>query len=225
MPRFQTMNPRYTVAIARRKLAQRRRRLGRPRLYGSGRTRYNVYHFKRSVYYQNVISVDNLTNYVTAWGFTLAQLPGYSNFTELYDEYRINKVVMKIIPKFNEVVIPTDSSSGEVKVLSQVHTAIDYDDSLSLPQASALDDICQYQNHKMTMGNRMHTRVLVPRVELAADSSYSAPKARQWLDCDNATALHNGIKVCIPKLQSANTSLEINYDVQITTYLSFRNVK
>lgn len=223
MPRYSSMNTRYTSAIARRKLSMRKRRMGRPRVYLNKR-RYNVYHFKRTVFYENVIGVNNLVNYVTAWGFTLGQLPDVSNFSGLYDEYRINKVVYKIIPKFSELVVNTNDSSGQAKLLPQIHSCIDYDDSLSLSQANGLNEVTQYQTHKMTMGNQIHTRVLVPKMELVGDGSAGVPKARQWIDTDNTTALHNGVKVFIPKLLSANASTQLDYDVQITTYLSFRNV-
>lgn len=180
---------------------------------------YNQYHFKRSLFLSSAIQVNNLVPYSTHFGFTLGQLPNATDFTNLYDEYRINKVVLKLIPKFSETL----QGTGIANYMNQVHTAYDYDDSLALPTATAIDEITQYQSHKMVMGAKMVTRVIVPKIELTGSpSTTAAPKARQWLDCDSTSVLHNGIKVVIPKAENS-TSL-IVYDVQITAYLSFRNV-
>lgn len=206
------------------RLRQPARRVGRarrgmrrmPRFKSRFSKRYNVYHYKRSVFYQNIISVDNLFNYTNHWGFTLGQLPDASNFTGLYDEYKINKVVLKILPKFSQTLQSATSNQ-----LGQILTAIDYDDANSLPQATCIDEISQYQSFRIHPGNRPVTRVIVPKVELTG-SGVQAPKSRQWLDCDNTTSLHNGLKIVLPKLSASGTTM--NYDVLVTHYMSFRNV-
>lgn len=202
---------------ARRPRWNRRRRFGNKMRRLGYRRRPQIYNFKRTVFYENSINVGSAVNFTTHYGFTLGQLPNATDFTNLYDQYRINKVVMKLIPKWTS----TEQGIGIANYLTQIHTAIDYDDSLALPQATCLDDITQYQSHKMTPGNRMVTRVLVPKVELTG-SSLQAPKARQWLDCDLTGGLHNGVKVVIPKVP--NTTTLLCYDVQLTFYMSFKNV-
>jgi hypothetical protein len=216
MPKYQLSDMALKIKRARRNMGTRRRRLNRG--YSGYKRRYNLYHFKRSVYLADTLSVDALVNTSTSYGFTLGQLPDASNFIGLYDEYRINKVIIKFIPKYTDVILNT---AGVNASMQQLHTAIDYDDSLALPSATALNEITQYQSHKFTQGNRIHTRVLVPKIELSVGGGGQAPKSRQWLDCDNSTVLHNGVKVFIPRLNVAAT---VFYDVQITTYLSFRNV-
>lgn len=205
----------------RRRVVRRRprryvRRIGRR----MNRRIPRVYNYKRTLFLENSISTNALgLNYSNHFGFTLGMLPSASDFTNLYDEYRINKVVFKIIPKFSQVL---SSSGSGVSHLTQVHTAFDYDDSLALPQATALSEITQYQTHRMSRGNAVHTRVIVPKCEINVSGLSGAPKAYQWLDCDNTTILHNGIKVVIPKLLPAGT--EQFWDVQMDVYMSFRNV-
>lgn len=191
-----------------RRMMRRRAPLGSPR---------KVYNYKRSVFLQSAIQVSNLVDYSNHFGFTLGQLPNATEFTGLYDEYRINKVVIKLIPKFNSTL----QGTGIANYMNQVHTCLDYDDANALPTATAINDITQYQSHRMTMGARTVTRVVVPKIELTG-SGAQAPKAYQWLDTDQTAALHNGVKVVIPKCDNASSL--IIYDLQITTYLSFRNV-
>lgn len=195
----------------RRRPARRGRRVGR---LGSPR---NVYSYKRTLFLQSNIQVGAVNDYSNHFGFTLGMLPNASDFTNLYDEYRVNKVVIKFIPKFSATL----QGTGIANYMNQVHTALDYDDSLALPTATAIQEITQYQSHRMTMGARMVTRTVTPKVELTG-SSVQAPKAYQWLDCDNTASLHNGVKLVIPKCDNA-TSLLV-YDTQMTVYLSFRNV-
>ena len=206
---------------ARRPRVMRRKRFA-PRRRLNRTTRIpRVYNFKRTLFLENSVSVLASTGlpFSSHYGFTLGMLPSASDFTNLYDEYRINKVVFKIIPKFSQVL--STSGSG-TSILTQVHTAIDYDDSLALPTGTALSEITQYQTHKMSRGNAIHQRVVVPKCELSVGGSTSAPKALQWIDCDNTSILHNGIKVVVPKLLQTGT--EQYWDVQMDVYMSFRNV-
>lgn len=216
MPRYQNPNL-YDIATSRRKMSMRKRRFGRPKTYRK-KSRYNLYHFKRTLFQSSNIQVSSVLPYSNHFGFTLGQLPDVSNFTGLYDEYRINKVVIKFLPKFNNTL----QGTGIANYMNQVHTAIDYDDSLSLPTAQAINEITQYQSHKITPGARVVTRVIVPKVELTSSGAGQAPKSRQWLDCDNTSVLHNGLKVVIPPADNASSL--ICYDTQITVYMSFRNV-
>lgn len=197
----------------------RRRNLRRVRGLIS-RRKPQVYHYKRSVFYENIITVDNVNNYSNSWGFTLGMLPNSADFTNLYDEYCITKAVLKFIPKISQATLSNGATVAN-SMLTQMHTAIDYDDSNSLPTATALSEITQYQSHRMSRGNQTHARVLVPKVEVTG-STGQYPKAYQWIDCDNTTVLHNGVKVVIPKLPVASTL--IYYDAMITLYFKCRNV-
>lgn len=213
------MPPRRRLAYRsrpRRGRRMMRRRLARRKPAAAPR----VYHYKRSVFYENIVTVDNTVNYSNSWGFTLGMLPSASDFTNLYDEYCITKAVLKFIPKISQATLQSGVTTGN-SLLTQIHTAIDYDDSNSLTNATALSEITQYQSHRMSRGNQTHTRVIVPKVEVTG-STGQYPKAYQWIDCDNTTVLHNGVKVVIPKLPVANTLLY--YDAMITLYFKCRNV-
>lgn len=207
----------------RRQAYRARRRPGRRpmrRRMIRRRAAQRVYHYKRSVFYENNLQVDSLVNYSNSWGFTLAMLPNYTDFTNLYDEYCITKAVIRFIPKISQVTAQSGVSTPN-ELLTQLHTAIDYDDSAALPTATALNEITQYQSHRMSRGHQTHTRVLVPKIEVTG-SSGQYPKAFQWIDCDTPTVLHNGVKVVVPKLPIANTVMY--YDAMVTLYFKCRNV-
>lgn len=209
MPGRRIARPRRRAPIRRRNY--RVRRMMRRRMPV-------VHHFKRSVYLEQAIQATSTVATSTHYGFTLNNLPNATDFTNLFDQYCIKKVVWKLIPRFSQF---NASYSNPNNLFAQVHTAIDYDDALALPTATGLAEINQYESHRMTRANQTHKRVIVPKVELTGASS-AFPKSYQWIDCDNINALHNGLKIFIPQLDGTGNSL--TYDVQMTYYIKCKNV-
>lgn len=210
--------------VHRRRVLNARARRLRRRKYGrnvarSLRTpmRPNTYSFKRQIFYENLIVVNSGAASGYAFQQAFSQLPNYTDFTNLYDQYLIKKIVVKMIPKISQHNL-TSTTTGNAD-LPQVHSVVDYDDNTT---PTSVQQLCEYQSYKMTRGNQIHTRVFVPKIELNADSSVSAPKAYQWLDCDAPTLNHRGIKWWFSAPSSANTS--VYYDMLVKVYFSCRNV-
>lgn len=177
----------------------------------------NTYHFKRKLFLQDYLAVST-TQAAGAIQFALIDLPGYTDFTNLYDMYRFNKVVFKLIPKYTEVSLVPGSTTQNAN-LQQIHSVIDYDDAVS---PASINQLTQYQSHKMTRGNKIHTRVLIPKCQTTVSGASAAPKSKQWLDCDQNSLAHRGIKFIVPTAGTANTTLY--YDLELTYYMSFKNV-
>lgn len=217
---------RYGVRRPRRRVgvASVYRRVGaRPAAMGALRsqiTRPRLYNFKRKQFYSNAFStVAGAAAYANAWEFALNLLPNFTDFTNLYDVYRINKVVMKIIPKITESALLSGSVNNDN--LTQIHSAIDYDDNTA---PTSVQQLCEYATHKMTRGSQIHTRVLVPKIEIASTSGVGQmPKAYQWIDTDTPGQLHRGVKVWVDPPVTAGT--QMFYDVQLTYYISCKNVR
>lgn len=191
--------------IRRRQLARPMRRMPR---------QPNVYHFKRKFFLIDAIVVNSGVDDKRGIGFALQNLPNFTDFTNLYDMYRINKVVYKIIPKYTQQTITALTNN-----VQQIHSVLDYDD---ITAPGTISDLTQYQNHKMTRGNQIHTRVIVPKVLNTTAGLNTAPKSYQWLDCDNTGIVHRGLKLYIPAPGSAG--LTLSYDVEATFYVSFKHV-
>lgn len=207
--------------VRRRNAARIYRRYGaRPAMRGALRSmisRPNVYDFKRKIYYENLFIVNSGTPLGYAFQQTLSQLPNYTDFTNLYDQYMIKKIVVKIIPKITQHNLATTTIGNSD--LPQLHSVIDYDDATT---PTSVSQLVEYQTHKMTRGNEVHTRVIVPKVELDVAAATSAPKAYQWLDCDASTVNHRGLKFWFNAPQSAN--MTVYYDMLVTCYFSCKNV-
>lgn len=179
-------------------------------------SRPNVYDFKRKIFYENLFIVNSATPLGYAFEQKFSQLPNVTDFTNLYDSYMIKKIVVKMIPKISQHNLAT-TTIGNAD-LPQLHSVVDYDDATT---PTSVSQLVEYQSHKMTRGNQIHTRVLVPKVELTTDAA-NAPKAFQWIDCDSTTVNHRGLKFWFNAPQSANMS--IYYDMLVTVYFSCKNV-
>lgn len=177
--------------------------------------RLNVHHFKRT--FQST-SINNLSAGASAGVYCpqLTNLPNATEFTTLFDEYRINKVVVKFIPNFTGSDMNPNATFNS---MPNIYSIIDYDDQ-STP--ANLDELLQYPSMKLTRGNSIHTRVFTPKVSLDVNGTGGvAAKAKQWLDCAVSTVPHNGMKYW---LDAAGVSTG-SYRVFVTMYFSCRGVR
>lgn len=201
----------------RRRLIRRRRMARRPIRRMIPRNP-NVHNFKRKLFLQDYIAVSG-TQVAGATQFTISDLPSSTDFTNLFDQYRINKIVWKLIPKYTEVALVPGSATQNAN-LQQIHSVLDYDDATA---PTSISQLTQYQNHKMTRGNQVHTRVLIPKVETMVNGASNAPKSYVWIDCDDTTVFHRGVKFIVPSPGTTGTTLY--YDAEFTFYISCKNVR
>lgn len=201
----------------RRRLIRKRTMMPRRRL-AIRRPITPVHSFKRTWYSENYFSTGTTGSTLAGLSFNLNQMPNATEFSNLYDAYRINRIVVKIIPKITEVGGILGSASNSMNV--SLHSAVDYDDSHA---PTGISDLVQYSTYKMTRGNQIHTRVFTPRVELSANAtSNAAPKAYQWLDTADLSLAHLGMKLYIPFISASTV---IYYDYSVTMYFSCKNPK
>lgn len=193
----------------RRRISLVRRR--RPR----GALRQPVQYFKRVQYQASWLTLNaGSPGQGRALNFTLAAVPNASEFTTLYDQYQIKSVKVQVIPKFTETAL------GEFQ--GNMWSALDYDDANA---PTALATLLQYQNLKRTRMNRLHKRYIRPCLSAeifntGLTTTYS-PKRNTWIDCASDTTEHYGMKLWFDGLNSDT----IIYDLQVTYYLAFKNVR
>lgn len=177
--------------------------------------RLNVHHFKRTF---QPSSINNLSAGATAGTYApqFTNLPNATEFTALFDEYRINKMVVKFVPNYTGSDMNPNATFNS---LPNIYSIIDYDDA-STP--ANLDELLQYPNMRMTRSNQIHTRVFTPKVSLDVNGvAGTAAKAKQWLDCNQTTIPHYGMKYWI---DAAGVSTG-TYRIFITMYFSCRGVR
>jgi hypothetical protein len=136
------------------------------------------------IYYSNA---DNTTA-----GFNLTYVPAYTEFTNLFDQYRIKAVRCTWRPTASEVPVGADLDHQ----LPNLWTVIDQNDG-TVP--SAATTLSQYQSLKISRLDRPVTRTFYPRIAQSAYASgavsgYSFSDGPQWCDTGSPGVQHYGAK-------------------------------
>lgn len=204
--------------MARKPIARSKRYRRKPMRYRKRTTTVSkVYNYVQKTYKTSAFQASNAGQFLAAFSFNLAGVgPNVQPFTALFDQYKIRKIIFKIIPKFSQA----NTAQNNIVNLS---TALDFDDSNSPGSTAA---VYEYQTCKMTRGNKIHTRTFRPYVNAIMDGGTAAgnsPRMSPWLDCANTLVPHRGVKLAVEALPLASELLD--YDIETIMYLSFKNVR
>lgn len=137
-------------------------------------------------------SLNQTQFYVGGVLYSNASNPGASDFTALYDFYRLDKVEVAIMYGANSFS-PGPSTVAQLPILNIV-----FDPSDS--SAISLSSILQYQNlHIVQMGNQRtqngYTVTCAPRPLISAGGTQSAVEMNPWINKDTPGVAYYGIKM------------------------------
>lgn len=191
-----------------------------------------VHRFKR------MCKLDNISASITgagvgtgislAYQFTLDSLPNYTEFTNLYDLYKITGIKLSFVPSASEYINSVTSGTNAQNGFQRFNSVLDFDDT-AVPTSE--NQLLQYASLKQTPGWATHSRYFTPRVNTVVEgvvgatlaASSTAPK---WISTDNPEVEHLGVKVFVPPpIAGSAVSAAITYTVYATYYLACRNVK
>lgn len=205
----------YKRRVMGAKWAQKKSKMYRkPRL--AKRVAQPVQYFKRSVWLPTWVTTTAGADSFTSLNFRLNQLPQFSEFTVLYDQYKINGVKLELIPQFDSANVGAIGTN----VVSQNFLINDYDDSL-VP--TTMDTLLQNQSVKRCSSTRIMKHYIRPCVasqvfNTGITSTYSA--RRQFIDCNSADTEHYGVKIGF-----SSNPIAQRYGLRMTFYLAFKNVR
>jgi hypothetical protein len=183
--------------------------------------------FIRSTDFDTVLTSGVTVNsYDQALGIALNILPGYAEFTSLFDQYRIMMVEVTFYSPY-----VTIQATATPKLM--LHTVNDYDDYTAVTP-TAMQEYETYQQRDLSFGKPIHFS-FKPRVALAAYSgaftSY-ANQGNQWLDVASPAVQHYGLKYALEMVFSTggrNTNVLMNWATCVRTcvkyHLQFRTVR
>lgn len=176
---------------------------GARRARAIGNPRQKVWYFSRHCELTSVPAGADGTDALVTRTFTLVDLPAPTDFTNLFDWYKINYVVVKMLPFFSEVNM-TGVTSGVFSVNSspanlRIFTCIDYNDGTA---PASINEIREYKNCKVTPYIRGQTRKFKPRPTLVSDDAtpdVQYPIGNPWISTDSTgdDCVHFGLKIGI----------------------------
>lgn len=152
--------------------------------------------------------------------FTLSSLPNSSEFTSLYNQYRITQI--DLIYEFSTHILPSS------KAYPRLTFCVDYNDASN---PSAESELLQYETAEVfQFGQVKHTfkRSFKPRVALAAYqgtfSGYTTAPESMWLNCDNTSIQYYGIKEWVSNYNTVLAS-GATLTVYARYYMDFKAVR
>lgn len=174
-----------------------------------------VYMYTRYTGIFNAITIENINPTLYGFNFSLNDLPNYTEFTALYDQYKINAVRFTMLPQQTQSI-----SIGSVNnpiANARVFSAIDYNDG-SAP--ASVDELREYKTCKSTSILRPHKRYIYkPKYVDTTGTTRSG-----WVATSSPGLNYFGLKVaCEPMLSSGTTNMSMR--IECKYYLSFKNVK
>lgn len=218
---------RKTIRSNYRNARKNKRQMVRPKYRIRGRYQISqpVHYFTR---FQNGGTISTTASVANTYGviyWELAAVPGYAEFTAMYDFYKINAVQVRFIPLTNVssyMQITTDAAV--VNYYNRLITCIDYNDR-QVP--TTLDQIRQYSNCKVTPNSITHKRFLHPRPTIAIDedsgsgSVYNVGQTGNvWISTVANQTEWYGIKYGIE--HDATAAIQDIYKLEFKIYLSFK---
>lgn len=154
-----------------------------------------------------------------AFVFRLIDIQGYTAFTAMFDQYKILKVMVTIIPRQN---VNAPSFTGNVG--APLITVIDHDGFGGLPTSG---DLLAYQTCIESSPLSTLRRVVYPSFRSSAldeknnNSLGSATRQRGWVDCANPNIAWHGLFLMLPQ----TTTVNLQWDLRMEYYLAFKDVR
>jgi hypothetical protein len=151
--------------------------------------------------------------------FTLGDLDSPSEFTGLFDQYRIECVAFRLIPMQNAIGLTTNSTTTCVTP----YVIVDYDDNTALTSSAQARS---FESCVIVPPGVECVRQFQPRVALAGYTGTFtgyANVAPPWIDAASTNVQHYGIKLYIPGATAAQTQLQ-SWTVEREYWISFRKV-
>jgi len=222
--------PYRRYSTRKKRFARRRRYTGRYakkqmlKPIMNGRLRQPIHYFTRHVDFGTISGDGTGTETLGSFYFRFSEVPGYAEFSAMYDYYQIKAVKVTFIPVSNVSLETSAYPTPQTQYDYRLITVLDYNDS-AVP--SSLDVLRQYSNCKVTSNNRIHKRYLHPRplVTIDEDSgqggvySYGEAPKNQWIAIANNQVRYFGIKYGFE--QTNNSTLQ-RYRVEAKYYLCFK---
>lgn len=144
---------------------------------------------------------------------------GWNQYSAMYDQFRVNKLVLKFWTVHNTFPIAGTATTDSYTSKPHFYTAIDRDDNLTI---TSLNQILKYGTSRRHMGTRF-SRVFVPAIcaHLVDNTGfvYNQLMFKKWVDCATATPDFGFIKT-LTVMETGQAQLTLKY--QWTVYVSFR---
>ena len=174
----------------------------------------NVRLIKRNADQGDLVCVLNANNY-GAFLFKLSNAPNSSEFTALFDQYKINAIQCTFYPQQTEVTL-SNTPATTVRA-ARMFTAIDYNDG---DPPTSLDYLRQYDNVEVHNAVEPFS-VYIPNPKFA---DATGALRTGYISTASPSIVHYGLKWALEELNPGSAGT-YTYKVETVYYFSFKNAK
>jgi hypothetical protein len=175
--------------------------IGRPKPFTTSRT-----------VLAGTVNASTTTDTFGAVAVSLSTLPNSTEFTTLFDAWRILEIYVTFLP-----IAPLSNTAA----YPALYTVIDLDDANT---PAAVTDLTQYETCQTTVGRSLTTRVFSPRFNIGTTGVRAEPFA--WIDVASSTTNYYGLKYAMPTLGTtgfgAGTPV---YQIDVRAVIQLREVR
>lgn len=162
--------------------------------------------------------------------FLLEDIINYTEFTALFDKFRIRGIAVRLIPFFTSSLTGAAFTSTAAQMQPLLHTIIDHDDVIRpSDDETGLNTIRQYDTYKMMrLGPKIFRRYLVPKAQTivrgVGTDGYAQVGKNVWLDCATTQIPHYGLKGIL-EWNNPGSSTLLHIKAEYTAYLEFKDTR
>jgi len=169
-----------------------------------------------------------------SYQFQLNDLPGFTDFVNLFDAYKITKVKLELTIPYTNAPI-WDSTTGPVagqnRGTAEMIMVEDHDDA-GTPASSEVgfNEIREYSKSKLYLFSRgriakivIKPCILYETYRTAITTGYS-PKYSQWIDTDHYDVKHYGVRGVVKQVGLINGE-SLNIECHAVYYMAMKDVK
>jgi len=167
------------------------------------------------------------TDVFNALTFQLSDIPGYTNFTAVWDEYQITGVTLKFVQPFDASIIgafnPVTGATTNVIIQPSLLTAADFTDAVTPTESILLT------HEDCIIHGQMDTPKMVSVKPVPLGALYQGAftgygrEDNQWVECNSAGVQHYGLKYGLVRGSNVPT-INFPYIVWATYHLRFRKI-
>jgi hypothetical protein len=168
---------------------------------------------------QAVVTASPSAATAASYYFSVSDLDEAAAYTGLFDQYRIDCVVFRVLPMQNAIGLTTNANT----TTTRFYSVVDYDDAnLLTSEANAR----AYESCVLAPPGVESSRTFQPRQALGAYQGAFAGFANVggvWNDSNSPAIQHYGVKIFVPQVTALQTQLQ-SWTIERDYYITWRKV-
>lgn len=165
-------------------------------------------------------------------GFCLTDLPNVSEFTTLFDDYKICGIALKIYPLATNSNTESTAVSDSPQNNGWLHHITDDNDYSGITASDVgIDAIRQYANYRVVNLARRKPikRYIKPKIAIAGYDGVTTSSIYntrpQWINTGSTSVPHYAWKGCFEIYNNADSATYQLFKIEATYYVGFKNWK